>query len=198
MALTLHVDDELTLRLVQPEHAEAIFAAVDADREHLGRFLPWVQATRSPADTERWVRGVLREFGERRHLPLSVLRDGALIGGVGFNAWRLEHHEAWSLDTRTADVGYWLNASACGSGVMTRCVRRLCDLAFEDYAMHRLTIRAEPANRASAAVAERAGFTLEGTLRHVHTLAGRAVDHRLYAITRGDWDQRRDTRPAVR
>jgi RimJ/RimL family protein N-acetyltransferase len=57
----------------------------------------------------------------------------------------------------------------------------LNDLGFD-----RLELRADPLNVASCRVAERAGFTLDGTLRsiRVNRRLGRRIDLRLYSLLR--------------
>ncbi len=187
MTLSITVDDEVTLRLVQPEHAAAIFEVVEANREAIGQWMPWVHAMRDASDEERWIRGALRDFADRKGLPLTVLYRGEIVGGTGWTDWKMEHNEAWQTDIRSADIGYWLAEKAQGRGIMTRAVWRLAELAFDEYFMHRLTIRAEPENAPSWSVAERAGFRLEGTMRHVLDYSGRKIDHRLYAMTVADW-----------
>lgn len=76
--------------------------------------------------------------------------DDQLIGAVGLNVidWR----------QRAADIGYWLAAAARGRGMATRAVELLVGWAFGPLGLERLELRAEFANHASRAVAERAGF----------------------------------------
>ena len=65
--------------------------------------------------------------------------------------------------TDVAQFGYWLAAAARGRGFATRSVRMTSWLFEHGTARVFLTIGSE--NAASAAVARRAGFTYEGTLR---------------------------------
>ena len=45
MQKTLHADENLTLELPTLENAEELFSVVDANREHLRKFLDWVDKT---------------------------------------------------------------------------------------------------------------------------------------------------------
>ncbi|MFC9596002.1 GNAT family N-acetyltransferase [Streptomyces sp. NPDC056944] len=63
------------------------------------------------------------------------------------------------------EIGYWLAKEHRGSGYMTEIVRALAHWAFTGLGCTRLIWRAEVGNAASRAVAERAGFALEGVQR---------------------------------
>ena len=55
----LPVDGEIELRLTVEAHAEALFRLTDSEREHLRRWLPWVDSTRTVADTRAYVASTL-------------------------------------------------------------------------------------------------------------------------------------------
>lgn len=42
-----HITDQLSLKLIERQDAEALYALVDANREHLREWLGWVDGTRS-------------------------------------------------------------------------------------------------------------------------------------------------------
>lgn len=71
-----------------------------------------------------------------------------------------------------AEIGYWGAPAHRGHGYVTEAVRAVAHWSFAEAAVARLEWRAEVGNDASLAVATRAGFTLEGTLRSallIHT-----------------------------
>ena len=53
---------------------------------------------------------------------------------------------------------YWLTASGRGRGIATKAVRLLCDWAFTELGLERLTLKTYKANVSSRRVAERVGF----------------------------------------
>ena len=65
----------------------------------------------------------------------------------------------------TAEVGFWTAKEHRGHGYTTEATRTGAHWAFTRMAIDRVEWRAEVGNHASRAVAERAGFTIEGTLR---------------------------------
>lgn len=64
-----------------------------------------------------------------------------------------------------AEIGFWAAAGHRGHGYVTEAVLLLARWAFTQIGVDRLEWRAEVGNTASRAVAERAGFTIEGVLR---------------------------------
>ncbi|WP_205326829.1 GNAT family N-acetyltransferase [Glycomyces sp. YM15] len=75
-----------------------------------------------------------------------------------------------------AEIGYFCSPWARGQGWMTAAVRRLCRLGFEDLGLERIEWRAVVGNEASKRVAEKAGFTIEGTRRRTRRGGDGRVD----------------------
>ncbi|MER5949120.1 GNAT family N-acetyltransferase [Streptomyces sp. NPDC001904] len=81
--------------------------------------------------------------------------NGPIAAAVGL------HHPragAW-------EVGFWTAKEFRGRGYMTEAVLGVARWAFTELACTRLEWRAEVGNKGSRAVAEKAGFTVEGVLR---------------------------------
>lgn len=96
----------------------------------------------------------------------------------------------WSR-TDVAQFGYWLAADARGRGLATRAVTLMTSWLIElGAARVFLTIQSE--NAPSAAVARRAGFTYEGTLRADGVWQGRRQGVDVFAVRPDDWAERRD------
>ncbi len=69
-------------------------------------------------------------------------------------------------DVPRFEIGYWLRASQQGQGYATEGVHLICNLLFQEQKAERIEIRCDDTNAASAAVAERAGFTREAVLKN--------------------------------
>ncbi|CAM5632456.1 GNAT family N-acetyltransferase OS=Streptomyces tendae OX=1932 GN=GUR47_07395 PE=4 SV=1 [Streptomyces tendae] len=63
------------------------------------------------------------------------------------------------------EIGFWGAKEHRGRGHITEAAVAVARWAFTERAVDRLEWRAEVGNTASRAVAQRAGFTMEGTLR---------------------------------
>lgn len=83
--------------------------------------------------------------------------DGRLLASVG-----LMHLDP---QDRRAELGYWCAARARGRGVTTEAVQAVCRWGFAERGVHRVEWFAQVGNVASRRVAEKAGFTPEGTAR---------------------------------
>lgn len=187
MSFEIKVDEELSLRLVEPHHAEDLFAVADANREHIARWLPWMTPGYCVEDARAFCERALANFAKRQQLPLTMIVDGAIAGGVGLVAWSQEKLYDGSLDVSRAEMGYWLSASRTGRGLMTRAARAVTTYAFEEYGLRRLAITADADNAGSWRVAERLGYTHEGTHRDLGRHNGKRVDHKVYGMLAEDW-----------
>ncbi|MFC8505282.1 GNAT family N-acetyltransferase [Streptomyces sp. NPDC057411] len=86
---------------------------------------------------------------------VEPVQGGPLIAALGLT----------SRGEGVREVGFWMAAEHRGHGYMTEAVRAAAHWAFTALGVHRLVWRAEVGNGPSRAVAERAGFTLEGVER---------------------------------
>ncbi len=170
------VDDGLELRLVRDGDAPEIFRATEANRAHLREWLPWVDATRTVADTQAFVDRSLEQVRASDGFQARIVSDAEFAGIIGY------HYYDWR-NLRT-EIGYWLQESFQGRGIMTRSTKALVDFAFDHLGMNRVEIRAATDNRRSRAVPERLGFVQEGVLREYAWLNDRFVDLVVYAKLR--------------
>ena len=87
-----------------------------------------------------------------------------------------------NINHRT-EIGYWLIPEYQGRGIMTRCVRHLCEWAVSERGMNSIRIRCAAGNAPSNAIPRRLGFTLEGVEREGELMAdGQYVDLNVYSI----------------
>lgn len=119
-----------------------------------------------------------RERGEGLHLVIADAESDALLGSIGV-------HHIDRVEGR-CDIGYFLAPWARGRGVMTRAVQLLSRWIFQAFPVDRIEITIEPANAASRAVAERAGYTLEGVLRSYTVIKETRRDMAIYSLLRGE------------
>lgn len=164
----------VTLSLLRKEHADALFQLVDENRDYLRRWLPWVDANRSVADTESFLEGVVEQHRAGKGPQYAVYRHSALCGVCGF-------HSFDSVNC-SGSVGYWLGARYSGQGLMTAAVRQLVEVGFSEYWLERIEIACATENLKSRAIPERLGFYYEGVIQNREYVDGRYVDHALYSL----------------
>ncbi|MBI1358021.1 MAG: GNAT family N-acetyltransferase [Acidobacteria bacterium] len=178
---SMPLGEGLELRLLEPRHAEEVFEAVDANRERLREWLPWVDHARSPNDTRGFLSMQMARLAHGEAMTAGVWVDGLFAGVV---EGRLDSERS------VMDLGYWLARSFEGRGVMTRACRELLRYAFEDLRYARVELRCATENQRSCAVAERLGMQLDGVLRSAMPLRDRRLDLRVYSLLAADWKAR--------
>ena len=150
--------DRLIVRCYEPRDAHAVHEVVLRNKGHLVPFMGW--ALREPTTFEERV-DLLRSFRGRFDLGDDYfygifLRDGTFVGGTG-------------LHTRCGpgglEIGYWIDERHQGKGLVTEAAAALSKHALTELALGRVEIHTNPDNLASNRVAEKLGFTREGTLR---------------------------------
>lgn len=175
------IDEELSLRLASPWHAEEVFKLVESNRAHLDPWMPWVGDTQTPEDVRRWAEEACAKFGRKTDLQVNILEHGVMVGTVGM-------HE---LDnpSGSAEIGYWLAAEAQGRGIITRACHFLIGQAFREFGLHRVHLWTDARNTRSRAVAERLGMRLEGHLKqNLKTHHHNYRDSVLYAVLKDEWE----------
>ena len=174
----LKVSDEIELRLVEEQHAQDLFNLTDANRHHLREWLPWLDQARSVTDLAAFIASCARQFSENRGSQAVIFFKGDLCGMIG--------HHGIDRPNRSTSMGYWLDASHQGKGIMTASCRVMINHAFRDLELHRVDIRCATENRHSRAIPERLGFEFEGVARQSEWLYDHFVDLAIYGLLRID------------
>jgi RimJ/RimL family protein N-acetyltransferase len=154
----------LILRCPQPGDGARLNEAVRDSLAELRPWMPWAQSAPTLEESECWCRRQQARFLLREDLVWLILERepggaaGCLVGGVGL------HRIDWTL--RRFEVGYWARSGHAGQGYISEAVRTLTRMAFERLDARRVEVRMDDRNEASQRVAESAGFSFEGLLRH--------------------------------
>lgn len=90
------------------------------------------------------------------------------------------------LDDGNAEIVYWVLPAARGGGVVVEATKRLSRWALEDLGLHRLRLCHSTANPASCRVAEKAGYSFEGTQRSALLHEDGWHDEHLHSLVQGD------------
>lgn len=180
---TFSLDNGVQLRSLVATDAPAFHQAISSNQAHLDRWLRWSSGICTLADATAFIADFTRKeaAGDGFHLGLWV--DGQLAGGSV--CWYIHRHH------RNAEVGYWLDAAHVGRGLATAAAGAVIDHLFTEEELHRIEMQCAVDNRASRAVAERLGLTLEGTRRDSHWITDRFRDHAVYGILAPERSARR-------
>jgi len=128
-------------------------------------------------DADAWVRHCVRTVPAT---DFAIEVNGEAVGGIGL-VLRTD------VERVDAEVGYWLGEAYWGRGVMSEALQAFVPWALERFNLARMHAHVFAFNGASARVLEKAGFALEGRLRHSAFKDGTLIDQLLYARVRQDW-----------
>src|SRR5687768_6830448 len=127
------LDENTELRLLERSHAEELFRLSHQNRNYLRQWLPWLDETRSPKDTENFIEMTKKQFAANNGFQSGIWQSSKIIGVIGF------HGIDWN--NQNTSIGYWIGESFQGKGVMTKACRAYINHAFHDLGLQRVEIR---------------------------------------------------------
>ena len=170
------VNDQIHLSEFHVSDRDALVAHLN-DRDIYERTLR-IPFPYTEADADSWLaldNKITSQQGQPVHWAIRL--GEALIGGCGFEGIQVGK-------SHRAEVGYWLAKPFWGRGIMTAVVRRVCQHAFEELGLEKISAHVFAHNPASARVLEKCGFQQEGFLRKHYRKDGQLLDARLFALLR--------------
>ena len=157
---------------------------VTLDRPHLARTREWAndpdlmrlmdrKQPVTPVEHEAWFASLARR-SDCAYFAIETLDGGAHVG----NVW------LWDIDRRNRKAELRVvvgDTGARGHGLGSEAIDRLCRYGFEQAGLHRIYAYVLGINPAGRRAFERAGFTIEGTLRDDRWAVDRFIDSYLLA-----------------
>lgn len=177
--LCLAIDEEIQLRLFEERYAEEYFALIELNRVYLQEWMPWAAYESALEDLKAYMKQTLLQFANNEDMDMGIWYQNRLVGAIGLP--RLD----WA--DRKTEIGYWLDASTQGKGIVTRACRALVTFAFEQYRLNKVEIHCATGNTRSRAIPERLGFTQEGIIRQAERFADHYNDLVIYGMLASEW-----------
>jgi [ribosomal protein S5]-alanine N-acetyltransferase len=117
----------------------------------------------------------LKKVKEKKGLFFTILENNGIVGVItikpNLHDWGAKH---------MCELGYFIDSKCRKRGITTKAVKLASTIALKK-GFRRIEIRTSVKNKASAKVAEKAGFKLEGILKKAHNYFGKIQDNFLYA-----------------
>jgi len=173
----LHEDAQL--RLLEVSHARELFGLTDSSREHLRKWLPWVDKNKKVEDSRKFIEQTRKQLAQNQGIQAGIWYRGNLAGVIG------QHKIDWG--NKITSIGYWLGKEYEGKGLVTLACGALINYSFEELDLNRVEILCATENSKSRAIPERLGFEKEGIIREREWVNDRYVDHVVYGMLAGDW-----------
>lgn len=177
--LSIKVDERIELVQAEIFHGEDLYNVIDQNREHLRAFLTFIDIITEPAHETAFIKKMMNEFAQGTGRLFLIFVDGELSGTLDLHAI--------NQGFKKAEIGYWLKKDINGQGIMTKSVIALCDFAFNQMGLNKLSISADVDNIGSNKVAEKAGFEFIGMDKQDVLLYGEFRDMNRYALLKEDY-----------
>lgn len=177
--MTINIDQNIRLERTAEKHAIGLYYAVEANRVHLSKFLPWVSDIQSSADYIAYIKNCEVLFAENKEISFVILLNEVPVGRIGLHYLNLQN--------KNAAIGYWITEKAQGKGIIIRSCRAVMSYGFQELGLRRIEITAATINLKSRAVPEKLGFQKEGVMRQVELVNGEFLDWVLYSMLNTEW-----------
>ncbi|KXT76620.1 Ribosomal-protein-S5p-alanine acetyltransferase [Streptococcus sp. DD12] len=116
--------------------------------------------------------------------PLGIW---AIASKTNDDFWGIIRLENIQVSKRTAEVGYFLHRDLWGQGLMTDCLKTLCDFSFGSFGLEELLIKTHAENVASQRVAQKVGFLAGQGYRASDRYSHKVRHYQDYYLTRKAW-----------
>ncbi len=178
-SMIIKADTEIILKQLNKSDSTDIFKAIDSQREYLGKWLPFVESTKEISDTEKYIDSVINSPEDRFEYVFTIRKKDVFAGIIGF--------KGTDKQNKKTEIGYWLSEKFQKQGIMTKSVKKLCDLAFNEQGINRVQIKCAVGNTPSINIPKRLGFKLEGIERGGELLSGNIfTDLEVYSKLKSD------------
>jgi ribosomal-protein-serine acetyltransferase len=153
------VGERLVLKRNVPnmELAKTMFQIIDANRKHLGKWLPWERFTLKIEDSMKYLVDTEKKINNKEKIDYGIYLEGKYMGNIGL----------FDLDEKkkSGEIGYWITSELSGKGYASEAVKILEKEGFENLGLNRIQIKCDERNKPSAKVAEKCGYQFEGKIR---------------------------------
>jgi RimJ/RimL family protein N-acetyltransferase len=170
--------ERLVLSCWDEDAASLLKDAVDSSLPELQKWMDWAPREPQPLDVWRERMALRRaDFLDGRDFFYLILdpSEQLVLGSTGLHP---------RIGPNAMEIGYWVRTDQTGKGVATQAARALTSVAFEEAAVHRLEIRCDPNNKASAAIPRRLGYRMREILQgDALTPAGEPRDTMVWELT---------------
>lgn len=173
--------ERLYLRPPIAADAAVVNAGIRASFAELHVYMEWAQQMPSLTASEQFCASGTTLLRSGTGFPLLIFRrsDNVFVGASGL--------ASVNLAVPSFEIGYWCVTPHGGQGYITEATTMQLRHLFGVLSAERVELRMDETNHRSAAVAERLGFTLEGTLRaSARGNDGALRNTRVYALLAGE------------
>jgi RimJ/RimL family protein N-acetyltransferase len=129
-------------------------------------------------DARNWLKMILPENFPPRFFAITI--DKQLVGSIGIVSKS-------DIYRKNFEIGYFLSEEYWGQGIMTKAIKAATSYAFKEFDVVRVYAEPFDDNASSKKALEKAGFTLEATLKK-NVIKNRIIkDSCIYSVLKEDF-----------
>jgi ribosomal-protein-alanine N-acetyltransferase len=128
-------------------------------------------------DAREWLKTILPVDPPRN---FAIVSDQSVVGNIGILTKEDIHR-------KNAEIGYFMSEKWWGQGIAPRAVKAITSYAFSNFDIIRVYAETFADNVRSRRTLEKAGFTLEATLRNYVIKNGIIRDGCIYSVLKEDF-----------
>ncbi len=173
----IKINSQLYLRKINLHDADEVFEIIDSDRDHLRTWLPFVDLTFSSKNTRTFIEGLSSPYSQE--MVFVICYHDKITGLFGFK----------EIDkiNKKLEIGYWINSTNQGKGLVTASCKTLIENAFKKLDMNRIQIKCGVGNIRSSNIPRRLGFTFEGIERCGEKHNNHFINLEVFSLLRQEW-----------
>jgi len=181
---TLHVSDDIILRLTDTYQSREFLHLAHANRSSIEPFMPWIARVHNYDDVMTLIKRDRKRFAEGEAVTARIFYQGHLAGRIRLFGM--------SIPLRMGNIGYWLAEEFRGKGIMTEVVRTMLDYGFGTRDLRKILLHCATSNLPSRAIAERVGFEHVAILLAEDFVNGIHQDLHRFRMMSEDWQVRQN------
>ncbi len=174
--MIIRVSDDIVLSQISKDDKSSLIEYLnDIDIYKYTLNIPYPYTSK---DADWWIKNVRDKKRETGRLINFAIRDKDLnlMGGAGY-------HLKYGINSQKDEIGYWLAKKFWNKGIISKVVKKICEIGFNENNLIRIEATVFEKNTASARVLEKNSFCKEGILRKYLVKDGIVFDAVLYSLT---------------
>jgi ribosomal-protein-serine acetyltransferase len=178
------ITEECVLRPFNETDANGLTMVIESNRDFLKQTMNWQDYFHSEEDSRSFISKAMDHYSRGNALSLCIDRLGNIIGMICFNEIKKDSEK----EEMIGEIGYWLDQTMNGRGIMTAALKSIVKIGFNAYLLSKIFISCGTENGKSRRVAERCGFEFLHEIKGFEILYGKTIDHYLFVLDKCKWN----------
>ncbi|WP_422657562.1 GNAT family N-acetyltransferase [Paenibacillus sp. EC2-1] len=174
------IDHSTYLSLLEIRDADKLYALINRNRDHIGKWLKFPSLTLTSDDSKAFIERIRLRYSEGEGYWLGIWNENELVGSIGFLYIDQEN--------KKTEIGYWLGQEYEGKGYVTSSVKALIHYGFDKLHLNKIEIGVATENTKSRVIPEKLGFKREGEIRDYEYMNGRFLNRVMYGLKSTEWN----------